>query len=56
MAHAEAGAERTVTAYTKGTADPDGPIAHATVNAAPDTTYDLPAASVVVIREKVDIR
>ena len=50
MAHAEGGAERTVTAYTKGTADPDGPIAHATMNANVDTNYDLPAASVVVIR------
>jgi hypothetical protein len=53
MAHAEHAAERTVVAYTKGTADPDGPIAHATVNAAKDTMYDLPAASVVVIRGKI---
>jgi len=53
MAHAEGGAERTVTAYTKGTADPDGPIAHATMNANADTNYDLPAASVVVIRGKL---
>jgi hypothetical protein len=56
MAHAEGGAERTVTSYTKGTADPDGPIAHATLNAAADTMYDLPAASVVVLRGKVDVR
>jgi hypothetical protein len=54
MAHAEAGAEHTITAYTKGKADPDGPIAHATLNAVEDTTYDLPAASVVVIRGKLD--
>ena len=56
MAHAEAGAERTIAAYTKGMADPDGPIAHATLNAAKDTIYDLPAASVVVIRGKLDAR
>jgi hypothetical protein len=56
MAHAEAGAEHTIVAYTKGSADPDGPIAHATMNAAKDTMYDLPAASVVVIRGKIDAR
>jgi len=56
MAHADAGAERTVVAYTKGVADPDGPIARSTVNAGKDTVYDLPAASVVVIRGRVDAR
>ncbi len=56
MAHAEAGVERTIAVYTKGMADPDGPIAHATLNAAKDTIYDLPAASVVVIRGKLDAR
>ena len=50
MAHAENGGERTIVATTKGTADPDGPIVHAKLTAAKDTVYDLPAASVVVIR------
>ena len=53
MAHAEAGANRTITEYTKGSADPDGPIAHTTLNAAKETWFALPPASVVVIRGKV---
>jgi hypothetical protein len=53
MAHAEAGAKRTITAFTKGSADPDGPILRSTVKAERDTEYDLPAASVTVIRGKV---
>jgi hypothetical protein len=53
MAHAEAGAKRTITAYTKGSADPDGPILRSTLKAERDTEYVLPAASVTVIRGKV---
>jgi hypothetical protein len=53
MAHAESGAKRTITAYTKGEADPDGPILRSTVKAERDTEYDLPAASVTVIRGRV---
>jgi hypothetical protein len=34
-------------------ADPDGPIVHGKLSAAKDTFYDLPAASVVVIRGNV---
>ncbi len=52
-AHAEHAAENTVVAYTKGWADPDGPIARAKENAGKDTTYELPAASVTVIRGTV---
>ncbi len=52
-AHAEHPAENTVVAYTKGWADPDGPIAHAKENAGKDTTFELPAASVTVIRGAV---
>ncbi len=52
-AHAEHAAENTVVAYTKGWADPDGPIARAKENAGKDTTYELPAASVTVIRGAV---
>jgi hypothetical protein len=53
MAHAENGGERTIVATTKGNADPDGPIVHTKITAQKDTLYDLPAASVVVIRGNV---
>ena len=53
MAHAENSGERTIVATGKGSADPDGPIVHAKLNAEKDTAYDLPAASVVVIRGSV---
>jgi F5/8 type C domain len=49
-AHAEIAAAPTVIAYTNGIADPDGPIARSKQTATKDTSYDLPAASVVVIR------
>ena len=53
MAHAEEAAKATIVAYTNGKADPDGPIARSELNATDDTHYELPAASVVVIRGKV---
>ncbi len=53
MAHAEIAAGRTIVAYTNGTADPDGPILRSKQNGTKDTIYDLPAASVVVIRGKI---
>jgi hypothetical protein len=53
MAHAENSGERTIVATSKGWADPDGPIVHAKLSAGKDTMYDLPAASVVVIRGKI---
>lgn len=53
MAHAEIAAAPTVVAYTNGTADPDGPILRSKQNATKDTLYDLPAASVVVVRGKI---
>jgi hypothetical protein len=52
MAHAENSGERTIVPTSKGWADPDGPILHTTVTAQDNTLYDLPAASVVVIRGK----
>jgi len=52
-AHAEHAAERTIVAYTKGWADPDGPIARTKITAGKDTMYELPAASVTVIRGKL---
>jgi hypothetical protein len=57
MAHAEKSVtERTVVTTAKGWADPDGPIAHSRENAAKDTMYELPPASVVVIRGKVQFK
>jgi hypothetical protein len=56
MAHAEHAAEHTIVATTKGWAEPDGPIARSKENAAKDTLYDLPAASVTVIRGRIGSR
>jgi hypothetical protein len=53
MAHAESGAEHTIVSTSKGWADPDGPVVHTKLTAEKDTEYDLPAASVVVIRGSV---
>jgi hypothetical protein len=53
MAHAENAGAPTIVSYTNGTADPDGPILHSRQNATQETMYDLPPASVVVIRGKV---
>ena len=53
VAHAEHAAEPTIVAFTRGTADPDGPIVHGKESAGKDTMFELPAASVVVIRGKV---
>jgi hypothetical protein len=50
MAHAEQAAAPTVVTYTNGTADPDGPVLRAKQDAGKDPVYDLPAASVTVIR------
>lgn len=54
MAHAEKSGERTIVPTTKGWADPDGPIVHTALTAEKNTMYDLPAASVVVIRGKIE--
>jgi hypothetical protein len=37
----------------KKIADPDGPIVHSSVNASTDTAFELPAASIVVLRGKI---
>jgi hypothetical protein len=53
MAHsANAGAD-SVVANTKGFADPDGPIVHSTKTASSNTSYEIPAASIVVLRGKL---
>jgi len=53
MAHAEHFADPAVVALSKGKADPDGPIKRSRQTASKDALYDLPAASVVVIRGKL---
>jgi hypothetical protein len=53
MTHGENAAQPTIVATTRGTADPDGPIVHNKLSAEKETMYDLPAASVVVIRGNV---
>jgi hypothetical protein len=53
MAHAETSGERTIVATTRGSADPDGPISHSKLTAGTGTLFDLPAASVVVIRGNI---
>jgi len=53
MAHAENGGQRTIVPTSKGWADPDGPIVHTKLSASKDTMYDLPSASVVVIRGQI---
>jgi len=53
MAHDEHAAERPVVVNTKGFADPDGPIKHSDENATRETSYELPPASVTVIRGKI---
>jgi len=53
LAHADRPATRSVVMDVPGKADPDGPIVRRTQNAEKDTKYDLPAASLVVIRGKI---
>jgi hypothetical protein len=53
VGHAEYPAEPSVTAETFGSADPDGPIVHTKENGDAHTSYELPPASVVVIRGKI---
>ena len=53
LAHADQAAASTVVAYTNGVADPDGPIVHSKRDAGKDEAFELPAASVVVIRGKI---
>jgi hypothetical protein len=53
MAHAENSGERTIVPTSKGWADPDGPISHSRLNAVENTVFELPAASVTVVRGAV---
>jgi hypothetical protein len=52
-AHAEQPSAWPIVAYLPGRADPDGPVLHAKQDAGRDTSYDLPPASIVVIRGKI---
>lgn len=53
MAHAASAAQEEVIANTKGLADPDGPAVHSTKDAGRDTSYEIPAATIMVVRGKV---
>jgi hypothetical protein len=56
VGHAEYPTEPSVTADTTGMADPDGPILHSEQSVSSDSIYELPAASVVVIRGNIRAR
>lgn len=53
MAHAEESGKPTIVTTSEGWADPDGPMVRSKVNAGKDTWFELPAASVTVIRGMV---
>jgi hypothetical protein len=53
MAHSAQAAAQPVFSNTKGYADPDGPAVHATKYASSDTTYEIPAASIMVVKGKL---
>jgi hypothetical protein len=53
VGHAEYQGEPSVVAESFGRADPDGPALHAEQTVTADTTYELPAASVVVIHGNI---
>ena len=53
MAHSAEAAANPVFTNTKGYADPDGPALHATKDAAPDASYEIPAASIMVVKGKL---
>jgi hypothetical protein len=38
---------------TKGFAEPDGPAVHSTKDASANTNYEIPAASIMVIKGKI---
>lgn len=53
MAHAEHDRDAPVLVTEQGMADPDGPVVHSMKVATGDTSFDLPAASIVVLRGKI---
>ena len=52
MAHAEHDYDPSVIVVQGGHADPDGPIAFSSIQASSETWYDLPRASITVLRGK----
>jgi hypothetical protein len=56
VGHAEYQGEPSVVAESFGWADPDGPALHTEPSVTADSTYELPAASVVVIRGNIRAR
>ena len=52
-AHAEQPSAWPIQAYLPGKADPDGPVSHRTQNSEKDTEFNLPPASIVVIRGRI---
>ncbi|HZR63576.1 MAG TPA: glycosyl hydrolase family 5, partial [Terriglobales bacterium] len=53
MAHSANSGQQAVIMNTRGSADPDGPAAHSTKNAGAGTSYEIPPASMMVVRGKV---
>ena len=53
MAHSAQAAAQPVFSNTKGYADPDGPAVHITKDTSGDASYEIPAASMMVVRGKV---
>jgi hypothetical protein len=54
--HAEYPAQPSVAVDSFGKADPDGPVLHKNISVGADTEYELPAASVSVIRGKIRVQ
>jgi hypothetical protein len=54
MAHSEHVAEQPVIVNTQGYADPDGPALHSTNDVSPNSTFEIPPASIMVVRGKVE--
>jgi hypothetical protein len=53
MAHSAQAAANPVFSNTKGYADPDGPAVRATKDVSADSTYEIPAASIMVVKGKI---
>jgi hypothetical protein len=53
MAHAAVAAQQEVIANAKGYAEPDGPAVHDTKEASADTSYEIPPASIMIVRGRL---
>lgn len=54
MAHSAASAQESVLVNTRGWADPDGPPVHSTRDVSAQTVYEIPAASIMVVKGKLE--